>query len=543
MAKKKPSSGVVQPTVRTFTTWTPSLIRAVEANADSGSFRLLANLVDWLFGDDRIKACMDARVQALFGLDPTFEKAGDKRRSARIVRALEADQDWWDSYPEAENSLIVAWGIVLGFSVGSHNWEQGGDTHGGRLLAKPEFWHPQNVRYDNVNRKWMTWVASETSVVATSEVEIVPGDGQWILHLPYGKSRPWAQGIWRGLARLALIKAYAQSDWARLGETASRAVVTIDKDTKASSEQRRDLAAAINQLGRDGVIVLPSGFDFKLIETSASTQLIYDAQIKMADEAIAVLIRGGNLSTIVKGGSRAASQTQKETGDDAKLRFDAQAFTTTIHDQSLNWWALLNFGDAALAPWPVYPVEQEEDLVSKATTMDTAADGLTKLVTLGFEVDQKAFTEEFALAGFLKPGPKALAAPAPVQPAATPAAPTGGTPPAGAPAKVPTGPQNGVAQVMAQAATGVENGQTYADDVFDSIAKQGSRELAATIAGMIAAVHSADGYDAAKTAIVAKYKKLASPKDLATLTEAAINMVQLGGNLSVREDIPDLEEE
>jgi hypothetical protein len=189
---KKPSgkggANIVQPTTRTFTVWSPAMIQAAEVSADSGNLRLAANLCEWLLGDDRIKSCLDTRVQALFGLDPMFERSGDKRRSGRAVRALEADEDWWDSYPEAENSQLVAWGILLGFGVAVHTWQNGGPQHDGRLLAKPSFWHPQHVRYDWTTRRWMT-MAAESGFGVGLEQEIVPGDGTWILHTPYGPNR------------------------------------------------------------------------------------------------------------------------------------------------------------------------------------------------------------------------------------------------------------------------------------------------------------------------------------------------------------------
>jgi phage gp29-like protein len=429
-----PSSGslrsqVIQPSVRTYTIWTPTRIRAAEIEADGGSMRRVANLCDWLLGDDRIRGCLDVRAQALFGLDPKFEPSGDKRRSNRAVRALEADEDWWDSYPEAENTLLVIWGILLGFAPGRNRWEDGGPQHGGRVLAKPEFWHPQHTRYDWTTRRWLTKVATPTTDFGVNEVEIVAGDGDWILHTPYGPNRPWSMGLWRGLARLALLKSYAQSDWARLGESASRNVVESTVDSQGNvvdtKENRQELADDIAALGRDGTIVLPPMYTYKLVEASAVTKDIYDQQIKMANEAIAISIRGGNLSTNVTEGSFAAAKAQSQMGDQAKLRFDAQAFTTTIHDQSLIMWAELNFGDPGLAPWPVYPVQQEEDLKSKAEAMAKAAESLIQFQALGFDIDREGFAETFQLSDFLKvPKGEDTIAPKPAPLPAPAAAPT-----------------------------------------------------------------------------------------------------------------------
>src|SRR5690606_9652211 len=50
----------------------------------------------WLLGDDDIAGALDARLDALFGLVPTFE-AGKGHKENQAVRALEVGTDWWAS--------------------------------------------------------------------------------------------------------------------------------------------------------------------------------------------------------------------------------------------------------------------------------------------------------------------------------------------------------------------------------------------------------------------------------------------------------------
>ncbi|HMJ57253.1 MAG TPA: DUF935 family protein [Polyangiaceae bacterium] len=589
----------VQPSVRTFTTWSVGLIRAAEMAADSGYLRQVANLCEWLLGDDRIQGTLSARVESLLGLEPTFEQSGDKRKSKRVVRALEAGEDWWEAYPEDELATLLTWGILLGVAPAAHNWTIFED-HGGRVLAMPKFWHPQHLRYDWPTRRWMIKVASTTGLVDFGiEEELVPGNGRWVLHTPYGDSRPWSRGLWRGLARLALMKAYAIQDWSRFGEKAHILIGTSSEDVESSKGQRAQLAKDIYELGREGIAFLPPGFDLKKVELVANTRDIYLAQIEMANTAIAILVRGGNLSTEVKGGSLAATESQAETGDASKRRFDAQSLTTTIHDQSLNWWASFNFGDEGLAPWPVYPVEPKKDLKARAETLNTASTAVDRMLANGMPLDLAALGEEFEIpflkteGGEIKAGQPLFqyhldygvltvneararmglkpikggnvravpsAALVPPTPPATPRPPPGppGQNDTGDKPDAPPGPddnpspaeepiQPGEApklrrRIVALATKGTENGQDYADDVADKVARHGAKELAETVAAMVSAVRNAGSYAEAKKAIVKKYKKLASPRDLASLTEAAITMAQLGGHLAVREDIPELDD-
>lgn len=416
----------VEPNVRTFTTWTPSLIRSAEIQADVGNIRQAANLCDYILADDRVQGCMRTRMQALFGLIPTFESSGDGRRKNVAVRALEAGEDYWASYPSPELTLMHSWGLVLGLGPMRHNprvlVDKGGNVqHGGRLLPLPEFWHPQHLRQDPLSRAWMVRVQTDASTGTFEEV-LTPGDGEWILHQPFGPHRPQMLGLWRGLARWVLLKWLAVSDFAAasskgstLAATNEKQVAQKDEAGRSALEQRRQLGRDIYERGKDGVVVLPPGFDLKLLQMAANTETIYTKQIDLANEAIAIAIRGGNLTTNVKGGSLAATEAQERLGDQANLQWDGDSVTTTIHDQSLEYWALWNFGDAALTPWPVYPTKPRADLGKKADAIGKANDAAEGLISFGLEVDAQGFIDECEIGDFVKPkaGQKLLLAPPP----------------------------------------------------------------------------------------------------------------------------------
>jgi hypothetical protein len=385
------------------------MIRQAELQADSGNLRTASQLCDWILADDRVSACIDSRVQSLLGLTPSFTAGGDKRRSRGVIRKLEVEEDFWAAYPDPEMAQIHTWGLMLGVGPALHGWELNPD-HGNRLLPMPEFWHPHGLRFDMMSRKWLMRVAQSGGFDAGQEQDVIPGDGDWILHMPFGVNRPWSRGMWRGLSRLVLLKWLAVQDWARHGERGSALVATnIDERrsefTKGTTaEQRSELAQDIYARGKDAVIVLPEGFDLKLVEAKANTKQIYEAQIEMANNAIAIAIRGGNLTTSHEGGSRAAIEGQERRGDQVKLRFDASTLGATIHDQSLKWWAEFNFGDSKLAPWPEWPVEEDEDLKTTAETANSAADAAQKFINMGFEIDRKVFADKFGFGDWLKPG-------------------------------------------------------------------------------------------------------------------------------------------
>jgi hypothetical protein len=234
-------------------------------------------------------------------------------------------------------------------------------------------------------------------------------------------------------------------------------------------------------------------------------------------------------------------------GDEGNLRFDAQSLTTTIHDQSISWWAQFNFGDPALAPWPVYPVEPGEDLKAKVDVEEKAFETVDNAERLGFDVDRQQFLEEHKI-GWAKPGERSK----PIEPTtlpgtqpADPAAPTPGNEqtPTGEPGAKQSGGATQARVLEARALTaGAQNGQDYADRVIENTTAHGAKGIAPTVAAMIAAVEQAGSYEEARAAILKRYSKAPAPKELAAITEAALIMVNLGGRLAVREDVPELDE-
>jgi hypothetical protein len=414
---RKPDDGaaIALPSVRTYRIWTPAQIRQAEQSADSGNIRHAVDLCDWLLADDKVRGSLDGRVASFLSLPKTFEATGDKRRQGRVIKAIEADEDWDACLPNPESKQVLYWSLLLGMGPGVQRWQVLKD-HGNRDIPVLAFYHPQPLRYDWPLRSWVRKLENG------SEEPITFGDGVWFAHMPFGTYRPWSLGLWRALCRWVLLKQYAISDWGRAGETASRNVITSDKDVEQTFEKRQELASDISQMNRDSTLVLPPGFKYELVTASAVTKDLYKAQIEMADMAIAITVRGGNLSTGAKGGaSLALGEVQERQGDLLNRAEDAAGWSVTTHDHTLVPWAQANYGDTGLAPYVAYQTEIPEDKKTSAEVFDTVMDAATKAQALGFELDRKLFADRFGFADFLKPG-TVKDPPAPVAPGTPPAA-------------------------------------------------------------------------------------------------------------------------
>lgn len=385
----------IEPSVRTYVRWSVARLRMAEAMADRGDLRYAAEFCDALFGDDRASAVLQTRAMALLGLTPTFEAslAGDGRKRSRAARAIEAEEDWWTIAPTPTLAAVMKWGIVLGLGLCSKRWVE----RKGRDLPTMAVWHPSLVRYDDTTQRWTTTTRDGEETIAGAA-----GRGtlnRWALFLPYGPHRPWMHGMWRGAARWWLLKQYAIDDWGRHSETAATKVASrridpgmIEGSTK---EARRELANDIYQAGKDAVIVLPDGFDLKLVEATANTRDIYEAQVNAANLAFGIQALGHNLTSEVSGaGSFAAGKIGDSVRQDYR-RFDNDVVGAFAHDEVLGDWAGHNFGDRELALWPTYPVEPPRNQQVEATTLSQVAQAISTLQNASAPIDVRALLERF----------------------------------------------------------------------------------------------------------------------------------------------------
>jgi hypothetical protein len=412
------AKAIVEPSVRVFTRWTPQRIEYAEVQAEGGDLGQAVLLCDWLLKDDAVRAALGARVDAVLSLDVSFEPADGKPEPAPtpvapkpavtkpgelpeappepepipepepdpIMDAIE--EDWDLSYPENELAQVLTWGLLLGVAPWRH--ETVLDLITDRLLPCPRFYHPGTLTQDRQTEIW------KVRDIAGVEYIVDAGQGEWGLFTPYGKRRPWASGMCFTLALLVLIKHYARQDWARCSEKSALLVATtmLDKDGQlpAGMDQKVDIVGKLSARGGDAAVAMPAGWELTLLQT-ADNFGIYQEQIKMINDAIATVIRGGNLTTHTEGGSKAAAETQAETGDAPKRKADGKALSTMLRSQSVVWWAAWNFGVGADAPWPLWNTPNTAPDVNYFSF----ANGLSTLQEMGFELDVEVLKSDYGL--------------------------------------------------------------------------------------------------------------------------------------------------
>lgn len=512
MATKPDTSLIVQPSVRVLTDWTPKSVRSALAQADGGTQRTIADITDCLLGDDRVSGAMSGRVRTLLGCPLTFEvgQKGD--------RTKELAEDWWDMAPEAELSLVYMYALVAGRGVArlQHSY----DEDKKRWIPLIEPWHPQLVRFATDTKQLLAKIDDNT------EEEILPGDGKWFVVEPYGKTRPYALALWRGLSPWWLLKQYAINDWGNHSDKACARTVTCPVGT--TKTQRQELAADIGTLARNGVLVLPPGFDLKLIEATADTRDIYLAQIEAANSAITIAIRGSNLGTETTGGSFAAAKQQGGQDDDLK-RFDGGVLSTQTRPL-IQQWTRINFGDPLQAPWAKWETEPKDDLAKKVETQTKAAASVKAWQDLGATVDVLASAKEAGVILVEGAGEKP---PEPI-------------------ANVPSGGDSASAAFNARrlidliaSADGIKgkglfNGQLYADGLTVAGRDRATAALSADLTELLKLIEATedgpDWGDRLQVALVEQYGKMDQSR-FAEVLEKALILGEMAGKYAVLEDL------
>lgn len=414
---------IVELPTRSILEWTPAQVRSALLDADGGSLQRPADLVEAIMGDDRVQGVLSTRTHGLLGLPTQF--FGDPE----IVAALEGRKalgnhtavpgDFARMFPSAELAKLASWGILLGVGLAERVPDERREI-GERSAPRLKIWHPRWLRYQWTDDTWHL-------TTADGEIEIRPGDGRWILYLPYGAHRPWVYGAWRPIAFAWVLKQFALHDRARHSEVLGSAARVGIAPRSSTEDKRKRFLRDLRAMGRDNVMVLEGGpvgeaYDIKLVEATGQTWEIYGAQIEWSDRAIAITLAGQFVTTEGTKGF-ANGNIHNEIRLDL-IQFTAESLSACLYEQGLRWWAADNYGSLDVAPhlrWDTAPPEDKQATATAYTALGTAIAGLdSALKPSGQRVNAVELCGKFGvplLAGATSPTPTTPSTP-PAQPAA-----------------------------------------------------------------------------------------------------------------------------
>lgn len=354
-----------------LTGWTPNRVETALSTADAGSMMQLADLVETIMRDDRVMGVLSTRTHGLLGLPVDFLGGSEEARQC-LIGGDGQPGEWFSMHDESELAKLDAWGLLFGVGLAQ------------RIPLPRLYGQPRKWRIETWSPRWLTYYhtpgdeGTHWRVLTTEGQEpAMPGDGEWIIYTPYGARRPWASGLWTAISFPWLLKRFSLEDRANLSEVLGSPVWVGTTKHTSTEKQRKDYLSRLSNLGKQGKIILPEGWDFQLREASGTAWENFDKAVEWADQAITIAIAGQIVTT--EGTSGFSSGNIFEAIESNRVRFDAERLSTALRQQSLEPWARANYGSPQDAPWPRWNVQRPVDMEKRGTTIANLGKAITDL--------------------------------------------------------------------------------------------------------------------------------------------------------------------
>lgn len=355
----------------------------------------LSDFVETMMRDDRIKGVLSTRTHGLLGLPLEFSGKNDDAIAALAGEPGEGNGEWSAMHDESEVAKLLAWGLFGGVGLAQR-------IELPRVLGQPhryrlQTWSPRWLTYYNQPVNGSHWRV----ITEQGQHPVVAGDGEWILFLPYGARRPWAEGAWVATALPWLLKHFSLEDRANFSETLGSPIWVGTTAKGGTEKQRNRFKSQLRNMGKNGKLVLPEGWDLKLVEASGTGKSgdVFSEQIKDANEAITIALAGQLVTT--EGTPGFSSGNIHDAIKQDLIRFDAQRLSSCLREQSLEPWAMQNYGSYSAAPWPLWQTKKPEDASEKADGIAKVGDAIAKLDAAlkahGLQADAKKIMAEMGI--------------------------------------------------------------------------------------------------------------------------------------------------
>lgn len=392
---------------------------------DNGQLSRSAIFADSMTRDDRISGVLETRTGSLLASPVECREADDSAQARALCIEIGGDQDaqrpglWQTIFPTSVQSGLLHWANIIGIGLAEIVWDTKAKDSKGRPRYTPrlKLWHPQFLYWDWMVFRWML-IAREGVVTLPDTDDEVHSDGKWVIYAPHGYKYGWLRGLVRPLAYKFMMRGWNYRDWARYNERHGQPIIGVITPPKADEDIKDELMDSVVSGGADAVVALPQDsapggekYDIKLIEAVGRSFDSFNLFKGQLDTDIAIAVLGQNLTTEVKGGSRAAAEIQNQVRID-KRRQDS-GLANVFRDQVLYWDAAVNANDPALAPIPIYQVEPPEDETEQGAALKAYGDGVAALVAAaqaGGETGLVAVREMYELQGIPTHTPAEVAA-------------------------------------------------------------------------------------------------------------------------------------
>jgi hypothetical protein len=379
------------PIVVVQNSWGVDQARAALAQHMVGVFERSGQLCDSVLGDDRVIATLGSRRAGLFGREIRFKAAND---SAAAKEVLEAWIAHWPQFAgDGQLAIMNDYEVLMGWSDAQLVWDTGGKT----WLPYLRHFHPRYEYWHFQLRKMM-------AVTQDRQIPITGGDGKWVHHSRFGSDRCWIRGAIRAITEPYLGRHWSYRDFMRWCEKHGLATVIAEVPMASDPGERAQFAHQVANLGSESTVMLGKGVDadssygLRLLEAQTLGWEGFVGARDMSDMAIVLALLFQNLTTEVKGGSFAATDSHMDIRDSG-IQEDNGAWRSSLMQVSRPF-AYFNYGDASLAPVTEWDVASRKVREANARQWQAFGTGLEGLARGGIKFKNANDVRKFAAEQF-----------------------------------------------------------------------------------------------------------------------------------------------
>lgn len=384
---------VRQPGIASPIRWKVETVRTAVDRHEIGDFCYSAALARDFMRDDRIQGCTVDRCNALtsadggrFALAPVEGTWG--RRSKTFTNDAET---WWPRVvTSAWQKGVLTDSIHVGFHLSQIHWER---TKSRWNIARLERWRPENVRWSEMDQAYVA------STQDAGFVRIDPDDPRWFLYTP-GGDESWMTGSVRYLGMPYMMRSWNFRDWARYNERHGQPIIKVVEPMGQTDEDRKSrFYNQLRNMGSRGIIGVSRGeaergddYDVELMEATARSYDSFDKFMVRLDNAIAIGLKGQNLTTQVESGAKASTGWHMRVRKDY-AETDAATLGEAQRAQLLVRWGRFNVSgwNDEIASYPTWELSIPEDAESVAKALLSGAQSVVQFQKTRHPIDWEAY--------------------------------------------------------------------------------------------------------------------------------------------------------
>ena len=379
--------------------WTVEQIYAARSAQMRGQFRLAADMADAMRTDDALFTAYGNRLAPQRSIAVTVRPAVAKGKATSI------SEEAASLYGDSGIALTMATrlnvhGCLVNHGVAFLRLTRQVRDDGSRVDLYANFWPIRHVRWDEYRRGYFTRVEAADGSFAGGEVEIVHGDGEWIV-VAVCEHEPWKHGAIVAAAVIWARHAFASTDWSAGSATHGNAkpvgtlpegmaleesAGVLTREAAGFLELLQALASAQAPTG-----IKPFGSTIDYLVNSSQAWQVWKELVLVAEKAAARIYLGTDGTLGAAGGAPGVDISALFGVAATIVQGDLETIEAALATGLLDVWTAINFGDSSLAPELRYQIprpeeEGEVEALGKRETLFHAAIKLAR--DNGFVVDQ-----------------------------------------------------------------------------------------------------------------------------------------------------------